>query len=143
MVQLRSINFFLLVFISMQTFADSNPESKCRSVELKSASVGKKERTDLCFLSDETYFISRNCQDLNCAFMKRLKDKKAPTSSAERPGLILCKEIKGVVEGVQILETTLSIQRCLFPKEKSSISLNLLESWDGKSFLGPSAPHHL
>jgi hypothetical protein len=53
-----------------------------------------------------------------------------------RPGKTWCQNLGGLVEPIEI-EGSGNAVRCLFPEESISISLNLLESWDGKYFTGP------
>ena len=57
-----------------------------------------------------------------------------------RPGAILCEMLGGALESVTYDRVSFEVRRCLFPKDKSFISLNLLESWDGARFRGPSIP---
>ena len=136
MAQLRLIKaiVFLSAFMTAMAFAG------CKDVVITSHSVKGSEKTGLCFFQDSTYFISKNCQDLQCDFMRRLKVRGVKVSSEERPGAILCRDLKGIIEEVTLPGTKFAIKRCLFSDEKSFISLNLLESWDGKKFVGPSKP---
>lgn len=115
--------------------------AECRDVVLKSTTIKAGEKAALCFFNDDTYFISKNCQDLSCGFMTDLRKKPAMVSPDERPGAALCKELSGIIETLTMSGVKHTIQRCLFVKEKTFISLNLLESWDGKKFLGPSEPN--
>jgi hypothetical protein len=127
----------LMLFTSL---AFSSTEFSCKEVQVQSQDVKAIEKSNLCFLKDDTYFITKNCSDLKCQFMGRLKQTRFSHSESERPGATMCQALKGVVEAVSIPSSKLKIQRCLFTKEKTSISLNLLESWDGKGFNGPSKP---
>ncbi len=136
-LQLIKLTLFSVFFLgSTLTMANTS----CRDVIVKSNNVDKSETTHLCFMKDETYFISRNCQDMRCRPMKLLKEKRPEVSSEERPGIVICRELKGIIENITVSGSKLSVQRCLFPEEKVSVSLNLLESWDGKKFSGPSQP---
>lgn len=134
MAQQRLIKMMALIVILSSAAAFAS----CKDLVVKNSNKEGSEKTSLCFFNDETYFISKNCQDLSCPFMSALKKRGPVTESHERPGSILCKELKGVEEGINIPGTRLTIKRCLFPEEKAFISLNLLESWDGKKFAGPS-----
>ena len=69
-------------------------------------------------------------------FIKRLKGSKIKHSEKERPGINTCRALGGVPERVTF-EGAQNVSRCVLSKEHSSISLNLLESWNGSHFEGP------
>lgn len=128
----------LLLIAPLVFCASFSKASTCRDVQVKSQSVKASEEVGLCFYNDVTYFLSRSCQDMNCHFIQQLKQTKPETSSEKRPGALLCQKLKGIIEEVTLVESRQTVQRCVFPEEKESISLNLLESWDGKKFRGPA-----
>lgn len=130
----------LVVLLAFSSALMAKSEFVCKEVKVQSKSIKASEEATLCFLRDDTYFISGNCSDLKCKFIERLKVKKMKYSEEERPGVTLCRAIQGVPEDIALPDSKLTITRCLFTKEKTSISLNLLESWDGKHFSGPSRP---
>jgi hypothetical protein len=130
---------FLCLFTTY-AFANSKNSFECREVKIQSKSVNASELSGLCFLRDDTYFISQKCASMDCAFIERLKKVKISYSQEERPGMTMCKAIDGIVEQVTIPNSKVKISRCLFGTEKVFISLNLLESWNGKYFTGPSRP---
>lgn len=127
----KNLCFFLFLF-SVSSFGAND----CREVSIQS-SPDFKEKVDLCFLTDETYFISRNCKDLSCKFIQKLKKSKLPHSEKNRPGTTACRFLGGEVESVTLNGLKEKISRCIFTDDHSSISLNLLESWNGKKFTGP------
>lgn len=140
MAQLSLTRFFLLMFFASISIG---AHGKCESVVFKSEDVEKTETTTACFLQDPTYFISENCEDLSCSFIKSLKKTEHKVESGMRPGAILCEALNGVLETVTYFRVTFPVRRCLFPKDRSFISLNYLESWDGERFRGPSIPDDL
>lgn len=111
---------------------------KCRDVTVKSLSVGQTKKAQLCFLEKDSYFITGNCSTLECDLVNKLRKTKFTSSVKERPGSTLCKSIGGAVDSVEISGIKGKDQACVLPKSESSISLNLLESWDGKFFTGPA-----
>lgn len=131
---------FVLLFIMRSLSGMGASGFICKEVLVQSKSISASEKASLCFLKDDTYFLSKNCSQLNCQFIERLRKIKITANDRERPGATTCHALKGMVEEVGLPGSTLKIQRCLFPKEGTSISLNLLESWDGKKFSGPSKP---
>lgn len=136
MASLRLISLLALAIAASAWAGPDCKETKIESVELKVSEV-----RELCFLqNDETYFMTSDCVDLSCKVVQKLKSKSVPHSETERPGALFCKSLGGVVEEVRLQGGKLKIQRCLFTQEKSSLSLNLLESWNGKHFSGPSKP---
>lgn len=137
--RLIKISIGLLFVLCSFAFA-AEAELTCKVVPVKSQNLKKSEEVKLCTLRDDTYFISSNCQDLSCKFMSELKSLKLSHSPDERPGIEICKNLKGNVEVVKIEKLHYPVQRCVFAKDKTFISLNLLESWDGKTFKGPSIP---
>lgn len=141
MAPLQLIKKISILGLFVSSFAMGSPTYLCREVKVESQNlVDSSEVIELCFLKDSTYFISKNCSDLKCNFAKQLKKIEAITSSRERPGAAMCDLLHGVIEEVKIESEKSNVKRCLFVKEKVSISLNLLESWDGKKFSGPSDP---
>lgn len=132
MQRLHLIKLAAMMLLSFNLLAASD----CREVSVKSA-VAKDETLQLCFLADDSYFISKNCQSLDCEMIRKLKTTDVPHSFKDRPGAVACKIIGGGVDIVSI-DGKGEVQRCVFPKEHTSISLNLLESWNGKSFSGPA-----
>lgn len=114
--------------------------SRCEEVSFQSQDVEKVEKAETCFLNDPTYFISQNCQDLSCSFAKELKSIEFEVEAGMRPGAILCEKLGGLLESVTYDRVKFTVRRCIFEKDKTFISLNLLESWDGKVFKGPSIP---
>ena len=126
-----------LVFIFAATLVQAD-NSTCREVSLESKIVSKKEKVNLCFLKDDTYFISRNCMDLSCPFVQVLKKKGLSHSQLDRPGAITCKNLGGAIDSIIMNKSTKTFLRCVFKQDHSSISLNMLESWNGKHFTGPA-----
>jgi phage replication-related protein YjqB (UPF0714/DUF867 family) len=123
----------LVLFFSLNAAAD---EFHCSQAIFRSHTTAKNETLAVCYLKDEKYFISENCKNLDCNMVKELRDQKIIYSQKDRPGVTICKAVGGVVEAVSI--NGVSTKRCLSPKDHTSISFNLLESWDGKKFHGPS-----
>lgn len=110
----------------------------CQEIEIKSLVVSKSEKVKVCFYSDnESYFISQNCMDLSCDFVQKLKKNGLTLSENSRPGLSTCKALQGSPDTVHFKEGKRSHRRCVFVKDASFISLNMLESWNGKIFTGP------
>lgn len=141
MAQQRLIKFSIGLMFILGSFAfAAESELACKIVPVKSQNLKKSEKVKICTLRDDSYFISSNCQDLSCKFMSELKGLKLSHSPEERPGIEICKNLKGVVEEVTVDKISYPVQRCVFAKDKTFISLNLLESWDGKTFKGPSIP---
>lgn len=138
MAQLPLISLLSLLLFSSLSFAETS--LNCGDKEVKSQNLKKSEKVSLCTLRDDTYFISKNCQDLSCSFMKKLKSSPQSHDPTIRPGIATCRALKGEVEEVNVEKIDYPVQRCLFPSDKTFISLNLLESWDGKVFKGPSKP---
>lgn len=114
--------------------------AKCEEVQFKSEETFKNEKAETCFYNDPTYFLSQNCQDLSCGFIRDLKKIEHEVDSGMRPGAILCEMLGGALESVSYDRVKFEVRRCLFANDKSFISLNLLESWDGQVFRGPSTP---
>lgn len=127
---------FLAVFCYSVAYGDSD----CKLVTFQGNVVKETEKREYCFLNSETYFISRNCQSLNCKFIEKLKRAKFKHSENSRPGISMCVDLGGAVEEVTIMETKTKTFRCLFSEDATSVSLNLLESWNGKKFTGPGRP---
>lgn len=115
----------------------------CKEVKLESNTVSASEVQTLCFMQAPSYFISEKCASHKCDFIKKLQNQKIEFSEKERPGALLCKTLGGIKEEVTLADSKQKISRCLFTEEKVSISLNLLESWNGKHFSGPSRPLNL
>lgn len=134
----HSLNRFFILM--MMTFIYGSAQAKCEKIMMKSEDVNKQEKASVCFLQEPTYFISQNCQDLSCAFIRNLKKIEHEVDAGMRPGAILCEMLGGTLESVSFNRVSFTVRRCLFPKDKSFISLNLLESWDGERFRGPSIP---
>ncbi len=130
----------LILLITLFCLSTASAFAKCEEVNFVSEDVDKTEKAEACFMSDPTYFISRNCQDLSCGFIKDLKKIEHEVEAGMRPGAILCEMLGGSLESVIYSRVNFTVRRCLFEKDKSFISLNLLESWDGEKFRGPSTP---
>ncbi|WPU66589.1 hypothetical protein [Peredibacter starrii] len=140
MAQRRLIKLALGLIFVMSSALAAESDLSCKVLLVKSQNLKASQEVKICTLREETYFISANCQDLSCRFMKELKGLKLSHSPDERPGMEICKNLKGTVEEVTVEKISYSVLRCVFAKDKSFISLNLLESWDGKTFKGPSTP---
>ena len=141
MAQQRLINISLglVLLLSSSVFAEES-HLGCKETQVKSENLKASEKVTICTLKEVSYFISGSCQNLSCDFMSRLKKQKLTHTPDERPGVTICESLEGVVESVTLEGSSYPIQRCIFSKDKSFISLNLLESWDGKAFKGPSKP---
>lgn len=110
---------------------------ECKDWEIEGQLVKKSETLALCTMKDPSYFISRNCTSLDCDFITRLKKINIVSSIYERPGSTTCVQLGGIEEEIKIKGIDGEQIRCVFPEDRSTISLNLLESWDGKYFKGP------
>lgn len=129
---------FLLLLTMPMSFAEKQG-SECESVELSSKVAGLSKTVELCFYRERTFFISKACQDLSCEFAQKLRTTKTPSSMTERPGAVLCKALGGGVDVIKLEGVDYDVSQCVFAdEEKNSVSLNLLESWNGKMFKGPS-----
>lgn len=129
----------LLLILLILTAALPARALDCKSIRVRSMVVqGREETIDLCFLNDESYFITRGCIDLSCNFVRKLRSTALSSNETERPGETYCKQLEGAVEEVKISNKENRIRRCIFTKDRNSISLNLLESWNGKHFSGPA-----
>jgi hypothetical protein len=140
---LTSIKVLLLFALAVSVLGHASGYD-CQETEVTSLDVKAKEKFNLCFAKhDSNYFISQNCLTLECKFTEQLKKRvlapEKESGSYERPGRKLCKELKGMVEKVAITGKGEAI-RCIFPDDLSSVSLNMLESWNGKIFTGPQPP---
>ncbi len=125
-----------MIFALSMTFGFGS-DYKCRQVSLKSEILSLKEKVEFCFLKDESYFISRNCLDMSCKFIQTLRQKGLSHSVLNRPGLVTCTNLDGAYDTFKIKKSDKTYLRCVFKEDRSSISLNLLESWNGKHFEGP------
>lgn len=141
MAQPQLIKYFLVLslLISGSVLAEES-NLACKEATIKSQNVKSSQKLRVCTLKEVSYFISGNCKNLSCDFMNRLRKHKLTHSPDERPGVMICNALEGAVEEVTLSGISYPIQRCVFSKDKSFISLNLLESWDGKKFKGPSLP---
>lgn len=128
--------FSLFLLTSLNTYANSN----CRQVTLKGLTVKETETREYCFLKEPTYFLSKNCQSMDCVLIRKLKKTKVGPSTQDRPGVHLCKALGGGVDQVMLMDSKITTFRCVYSEDMSSVSLNLLESWNGKIFTGPSEP---
>lgn len=109
---------------------------KCEEAEFVSRSK-QKDKVDTCFHEkNPRYFISNNCVDFSCEFTKKIKTAKIEYTQRFRPGVDMCRALGGGVEFGTIKRVG-EVERCVFPDDLSSISIDLLESWDGKIFAGP------
>ncbi len=79
---------------------------------------------------------TRNCLSLDCPSLSKIKTTKLKYSDSMRPGRSWCSSLGGAVEKIKISNHGEKI-RCIFTEDSSFISLNLLESWNGKFFAGP------
>lgn len=141
MAQPRLIKFTLSLFLLMTgSVLAEESNLACKEVTIKSENVKASQNVRVCTLKEMSYFISGNCQNLSCDFMGRLRKHELTHSPDERPGVMICHALEGAVEEVTLTGVSYPIQRCVFSKDRSFISLNLLESWDGKKFKGPSVP---
>lgn len=129
----------LIVAVTFLSLARADaPNYECQDKEIKSNVVTGSEKTKLCFMEDTSFFISNHCISMNCAFIDRLKKLKVTHSIMERPGSNICKQLGGLVEKVSVSCLDEEQDRCVFIEDRSTISLNLLESWNGKYFTGPA-----
>lgn len=135
LLPLNKISLFLFLLI-----LSTATQAACEEVKFRSESTKKTSEARACFQTDPTYFISQNCQDLSCGFIRDLRKIDHEVDSGIRPGAILCETLGGVLESVRYDRVSFEVRRCLFQKDQSFISLNLLESWDGHKFRGPSVP---
>ena len=113
-------------------------ETTCKEVSLKSLSIDQTSKETLCFVQHENYFISNNCKSSDCLLIKKIKAPGPALNGNNRPGIELCNHLTGTVEKIQILTSNKTMSRCVF-KDGGSISLNLLESWNGAFFAGPGS----
>jgi hypothetical protein len=129
------IKVFLVFLISVDVFA---VDYDCKNVSSKSLVVSNEsEKLNLCFHpSDDSYFISQECKNIGCKSLSKIKSTKLEFSESMRPGKSWCRSLGGAVEPIEI-EGIGKQFRCLFTEDSISISLNLLESWNGKIFAGP------
>ncbi|HXH73570.1 MAG TPA: hypothetical protein VNJ08_01295 [Bacteriovoracaceae bacterium] len=115
----------------------SGADYKCEEVEIVTKTLNQKETAEICFHErSPSFFISNNCLDLSCDFTKKIKTTTFTHSNRFRPGVTMCQDLGGGVD-YATLKGKGEIERCVFTKDLSSISLNLLESWNGKIFAGP------
>ena len=132
------MNKVFIIIILIFSFSAWSREFDCRKVIIKSESTFKSESLELCFLKDPSYFISKTCQDFKCGLVKRLEKIKIAKNDQNRPAISMCQALEGASETVLIGGK--STKRCIFPGDHTSISFNLMESWNGKTFSGPSTP---
>lgn len=126
----------IILFLNLSPGAMAH---ECLSVELESKYTKTMKQSELCFLLNKTFYLSRNCLDLSCPFIGELKKLKIPHSEKDRPGTVMCRALSGAIDLVKIKGSPENLPQCVFNDEgKSSISLNLLESWNGKNFSGPA-----
>jgi hypothetical protein len=130
---IKSSLTFAMLILAAVSFAKSD----CRKVIVENKSLKISEKVNLCFLDDKSYFISQNCQNLECKFVDKLKSDRPEHSLDNRAGVTMCKFLGGGVEAITIGGNKGTASRCVFTSDHTSISLNLLESWNGKTFTGP------
>lgn len=111
----------------------------CKEWEVKGTSEESSEMETLCSLGEASYFISQNCQDLNCNLIERLKTEKLPHHTSIRLGAAICHTLKGEQEEVSFEGLERPEKRCYFSQDQTFISFNLLESWSGEGFKGPKS----
>ncbi len=129
-------NKFIILLIFVSSIAHA---FNCTDATHTNVGESTPVTEQVCFMQDKDYFISPNCSKLKCDFITKLKTAKtAPDSIHERPGTVICRHLNGRVQWVKFKEKNEETPRCLFEESSSFISLNMLESWNGKSFSGPA-----
>jgi hypothetical protein len=136
-LQLVNRLFIAILFLT-STDLSASSALDCRDVEIQKTAPKAWEKTILCFLREDSYFVSEACANLDCAFVKRLRELKVVPRESGHSAATACKALGGIKEEISISFGKSAIKRCLFTKEKISVSFNFLESWNGKHFTGPS-----
>lgn len=137
MARLLSNKILCVMFTAALSIPVYAADYECNEVEIHGQVVKESEKLTLCFLKDPSYFISKNCVSLDCAFIARLRKARITQSTHEGPGSSMCRELGGLEEEIKVASMEDDQIRCVFPEDRSTISLNLLESWNGKYFAGP------
>ena|GEM_PF-3262153 len=101
----------------------------------KETKVNKKDKL-LCFMREESFFITPDCQKNDCKFIQAIKKIKPQLLNVERPGTTLCRAVAGKMDSWKLSSFNYDISVCQL--DKTTISLNLLESWNGTLFTGPA-----
>lgn len=139
----KTSRVFTAVLILFMSSAMAASDYNCEDVEIVDPVSKEVDKTTLCFHKESpTFFISENCANLECELVKKMKDLKFEPSEEDRPGAVMCRALGGGVEEFSLKEKG-KFLRCVTGDEHSSVSLNLLESWNGKLFLGPAKPNDL
>lgn len=128
---------FVFLLLAAGPVRAEAPAYDCEEVEVTSLEVPGKVTAQLCFLKvSQKYFLSNDCLTMKCPLLAKMKEIKFKSSEEDRPGTAMCKQLGGAVDTVTIKNRG-EFHRCVSPTEPSTISLNLLESWNGKVFVGP------